>query len=151
MAKRGCKVVVVMGMVALALGGPKAAFGAEPEFRAMRILIITVAGVPPPDMLARAQAETARIYAAMGVRLIWEPRTTPTTAIGPADPLSSPARLTMLIISNPNICPERVAADALGAAPAAEDGVGRLAYAFHERIGASAQRHGTDPAKILAM
>jgi hypothetical protein len=37
----------------------------------------------------------------------------------------------------------------LGAVPAGENGIGRLAYAFHERIEASAQRHGTDPAKIL--
>jgi hypothetical protein len=121
MAKTARKVVVVMGMVALALAGTKlAAFGAEPEFPAMRILVITVAGVLPPDMLARAQAETARIYAAVGVRLTWEARTAPTTAIGPADTLSSLTRLTMLIISNPNAWPERVAADALGAAPAAD-------------------------------
>ena len=90
-------------------------------------------------MLVRAQTETARIYAAVGVRLVWE-----------ADPLSLFPRLSMLIVTTPDAWSERVVATALGAAPAGDQGMGRLAYAFQERIQAFARHHGTDPAKILA-
>jgi len=88
-AKTAHKVVVAMGLVAVGLAGtPPAAFGAEPDFPAMRILVITVAGVPPPEMLVQPQAETARIYAAAGVTLVWETRGDPIRAVHPADPLS---------------------------------------------------------------
>ncbi len=138
MAKTARNLVVVMGIVVAGSAGTTlSAFGAEPDLLAIRILVGTVAGVRP-DMLVRAQTETARIYAAVGVRLVWE-----------TDPLSLLPRLTMLIVSSPDAWSERVVATALGAAPAGDDGTGRLAYAFHERIEASARRHGTDPAKIL--
>ena len=130
--------LVVMGIVAIGLAGTTpAAFGGEPELSAMRILVINKAGVPPPDVLVRAQAETARIYAAVGVRLVW------------TDPLSFFSRLTMMIVPTSNLELTKGAADAMGAAPAADEGTGRLAYAFYDRIEASAQLHGADPAKVL--
>ena len=131
--------LVVMGIVVAGLAGTTpSALGAEPELLAIRILVATVAGVPP-DMLVRAQTETARVYAAVGIRLVWE-----------GDPLNLLPHLTMRIVSGPGHWFERVAESALGAVPAGDDGVGRLAYAFHERIQAAARRQGTDPAKILA-
>lgn len=139
MATTVCNLVIVGIVMAGLAGTTPSAFGAEPELLAMKILVVTVADGPSPDMLVRAQTETARIYAAVGVRFVWE-----------ADALSLLPRLTMLIVSNPDTWPERVAATALGAAPAGDDGVGRLAYAFYGRIQDSARRHGTDPAKILA-
>ena len=135
MAKTARK-VVVMVMVGLA-GITPAAAGAEPESSEMRILVVNRAGVPSPDVLVRAQAETARIYAAVGVKLVW------------TDPPSSFFRLTMMIARSSNLSLTKGAADAMGAAPAADEGTGRLAYAFYDRIEAAAQQHRTDAAKIL--
>src|SRR5688572_24316398 len=146
MAKTACRVVTVMGMVAAGLAGTAPSALGEPELLGVKILVVTVAGAPPPpDVLVRAQTETARIYAAVGVRLVWEARGAPITA----DPLSLLPRLTMIIVDNPDAWPERVAASALGVAPDGQSGVGRRAYAFNERIQESGRRHGTDPAKIL--
>ena len=53
--------------------------------------------------------------------------------------------------SNLGVGVEDVAADAMGAAPAADDGTGRVAYAFYVRIEALAQRRGIDVAKVLGI
>jgi hypothetical protein len=94
-------------------------------------------GVPPPDILQRAQAETARIYAAIGVTLVW-------TETLPSLPL-----LTVKIVSEPILGTQKGVANAMGFAPGADEGTGRTAYAFYGRIEASAQRHRTDVAKVL--
>ncbi len=129
--------VVALGLVALELAGTtSAAFGAEPERPTIVILVNSVPGVPI-EVLLRAKAETARIYADAGVRLVW------------SDPSWTLPRLTVMIVSNPDAWPERVGADALGAAPGTDEGMGRLAYAFYGRIGAAAQQYRTDVAKLL--
>ena len=138
MAKRAFAVPVVMVVVVLGLAGTRTAVGAEPEWLAMRVLVVTVAGVVSPDVLMRAQSETARVYSAIRLRLVWG---------GDPSPLLS--LLTIHIIPHPDAWSERVSATALGAAPAADDGVGRLAYAFLQRIEALAQLHRIDPAKVL--
>ncbi len=138
MAKTARTVVVAVGLVVVGLAAvTPVAFGEEPKGSAIRILVIHDMSVPLRNTLSQAQDETERIYAAAGVKLVW------------TDALATLPRLTMMIVPNPTAWRERVSADALGAAPAAEEGMGRLAYAFHERIEASAQKHGTDPAKIL--
>jgi hypothetical protein len=138
MATTARTVMMAMGLVVVGLAATTPeTFGEEPEGSAIRILVINKMGLPPRDTLVEAQAEAARIYAAVGVRIAW------------TESLSTLPRLTMMIVSNPNAWPERVGADALGAAPAADQGTGHLAYAFHDRIRASAQRHVTDPAKVL--
>jgi hypothetical protein len=73
-------------------------------------------------------------YIDVGVSLVW------------TDSFPTPPRLTMMIVSTPSAWPERVAADAVGAAPATDEGVGRLAHAFSDRIQVAAQHHVTDPA-----
>ena len=86
MAKTACRVAVAMGMIAVGLASTTpAASGAAPELPAIRILVINNVGVPPRETLAQAQAEAARIYAAVGVRLIW------------TDPVPSLPRLTLMI------------------------------------------------------
>jgi hypothetical protein len=138
MAKAARTVAVAMGLVVVGLAATTpAAFGEEPRDSAIKILVNNKMGIPSRDTLVQAQAETARIYAAVGVTLVW------------GESLPTLPRLTMMIVSNPNGWPERVAVDALGAAPAADEGIGRLAYAFHDRIQASAQQHRTDVAKVL--
>lgn len=136
MAKTSRRVVAI-GLVALGLAGTTpAAFGAEPELPAIRILVNTVPGVPI-DVLVRAKSETTRIYADAGVRLAW------------SDPSRTLPRLTVMIVSNPDAWRERVAANTLGAAPGTDEGLGRLAYAFYDRIGATAQQYRTDVGKLL--
>ena len=54
-----------------------------------------------------------------------------------------------MIVSNPDAWRERVRANTLGAAPATAEGTGRLAYAFYDRIGATAQQYRTDVGKLL--
>ena len=136
MAKTSRRVVAV-GLVALGLAGTTSAvFGAQPELPAITILVNSVPGVPI-DVLLRAKAETARIYADAGVRLAW------------SDPSRTLPRLTVMIVSNPDAWPKRVAASALGAAPGTDEGMGRLAYAFYDRIGATAQQYRTDVGKLL--
>ena len=91
MAKTACNLVVMMGIVVAGSAATAlSAFGAEPDLLAIRIFVVTVPDVRP-DMLVRAQTETARIYAAVGVELVWE-----------ADPLSLLPRLTMLIVTTPD-------------------------------------------------
>lgn len=139
MVKTARTVVVAMGLMAAGpAGGAPATLDTEHE-PAMKILVMNHVGVPPRDVVIRAQAETARIYAAVGVRLDW------------IDPLPAFPRLTMKIISDSNLGGQKGAADALGAAPAADEGTGRVAYAFYARIEATAQRHGTDVAKVLGL
>jgi len=129
--------VVATGLVALGLAGPtSAAFGSEPERPALMILVNSVPGVPI-DVLLRAKGETARIYADAGVRLAW------------SDPSGTLPCLTVMLVSNPDTWPERVGPNALGAAPGTAEGMGRLAYAFYGRIGATAQQHRTDVGKLL--
>ena len=136
MANTSCR-VVALGLVALGLAGTTpAAFGSEPERPAIMILVNSVPGVPI-DVLLRAKVETARIYADAGVRLVW------------SEPSRTLPRLTVMIVSNPDTWPERVGANALGAAPGTAEGMGRLAYAFHDRIEATAQQHRTDVGKLL--
>jgi len=138
MAKAVRTVAVAMGLAAATMArAASAAFSAEAELPAIRILVMSHVGVPPPDVLFRAQAETARVYSAVGVRLVWN------------DALTSPARLTMMIIPASNLEVTKGSTDALGAAPAADEGTGRLAYAFYARIETLAQRHGIDVAKVL--
>ena len=140
MANTAGQAVGVTVLVAVGLAGvAPAAFGDEPEVPAMRILIRSHVGVVPPDVLVRAQSETTRIYAALGVRLVWN------------DSGASLPRLAMLVVSNPVLASGKRRPEALGAAPAADLGTGRLAYAFYARIGASAQRYRTDVAKVLAV
>ena len=101
MAKTSRRVVAI-GLVALGLAGTTpAAFGAEPELPAIRILVNTVPGVPI-DVLLRAKAETARIYADAGVRLVW------------SDPSRTLPRLTVMIVSNPDAWRERVGSEYVG-------------------------------------
>ena len=103
MAKTACNLVVMMGIVVAGSAGTAlSAFGAEPDLLAIRIFVVTVAGVRP-DMLVRAQTETARIYAAVGVRLVWE-----------ADPLSLLPRLSMLIVSDSRCLVRKSCSDCLG-------------------------------------
>ena len=129
--------VVAVGLVALGFAGnTSAAFGPEPELPAMRILVNTVPGVPI-EVLLRANVEAARIYADAGVRLAW------------SDPSRTLPCLTVMIVSNPDAWLERVGANALGAAPGTDEGMGRLAYAFFDRIGATAQQYRTDVGKLL--
>jgi len=140
MANPTWRIVMAMGLVAAGLAGTAAeAFGADAELPAIRILVTNKVGVPPTDVLVRAQSETARIYAAVGVRLGW-------TDLSPELP-----RLTMMIMSDSNLARQKGAADAVGAAPAADQGTGRVAYAFYVRIEALAQRHGIDVAKVLGI
>jgi hypothetical protein len=94
-------------------------------------------GVPPPDILLQAQAETARIYAAIGVKLVW------------TDPSRALPLLTVKIVSEPILGTQNGVADAMGFAPGADEGTGRVAYASYGRIDASAQRHRTEVAKVL--
>ena len=109
----------------------------ESAFPKLRILVINAAGIPPLDMLLQAHAENTRIYSGAGVNLLW------------SDPLNSIARLTMLIISNPNAWLNRVPIDALGLAPGTDGDPGRLAYAFYDRIQTSAKHHQTNAATLL--
>ena len=140
MANTARTVAVATGLVAAGLAGTApAASGADAERPAIRILAVNKVSVPPADVLVRAQAETTRIYAAAGVRLVWN------------DPLSSISRLTMMVVPASNLELTKDAADALGAAPAADEGTGRLAYALYARIEATAERHGTDVAKVLGI
>ena len=130
-----------LALVAAGLAGTVAeAFGADADLPAIRILVVNKIGVPPTDVLVRAQSETARIYAAVGVRLEW--------AGQPALP-----RLVMMIPSDSNlgVGVEDVAPDAMGAAPAADEQTGRVAYAFYGRIEALAKRGGIDAAKVLGI
>jgi hypothetical protein len=139
MANPARRVAVAMGLVAAGLAGTAAeAFGADAELPAIRILVINKAGVPPADVIVEAQSETARIYAALGVRLEWTG-------------LSALPRLAMLITSDSNLGGQDVAADAMGAAPAADDETGRVAYAFYVRIEGLAKRHAVDVAKVLGI
>ena len=135
MANTTWHIGVATGLV-VGLAATVPAFGAEPEIPAIRILVHAVTTIPP-DRLVRAQAEATRIYAAVGVRLVW------------TDPLPTLPRITMMIVSNPDDLPTVVGADALGVAPAADEGVGRLAYAYYVRIVASADQHSIDVAKLL--
>ena len=139
MANTARRVVVAMGLVAAGLAGTAAeAFGAGAELPAIRILVVNKVGVRSTDVLVRAQSETARIYAAVGVRLEW-------TGL-PALP-----RLAMMITPDSNLGGQDVAADAMGAAPAADEKTGRVAYAFYARIEALAKRGGSDVAKVLGI
>jgi hypothetical protein len=114
-------------------------FDAEADLPAIRILVTSHAGLVPRDVLVRAQSETARSYAALGVRLVWN------------DPGASLPHLAMLIVSSLTSASAKCATEALGAAPAANQGTGRLAYAFYAPIEASAQRYRIDVAKVLGI
>ena len=139
MANPARRIVVAMGLMAAGLAGTAVeAFGAGAELPAIRILVVNKVGVPPTDVLVRAQSETARIYAAVGVRLEW----TGQPALPP---------VVVMIISDSNLEGQAVAANALGTAPAADEGTGRVAYAFYVRLQALAQRHGIDVAKVLGI
>ena len=136
MAKTSQRIVAV-GLVALGLvGSTSAAFASKPGLPAIRILVNSVPGVPF-DVLLRAKGETARIYADAGVRLVW------------SDPSRTLPCVTVMIVSNTDAWPKRVGASALGAAPGTDEGMGRLAYAFYDRIGVTAQQYRTDVAKLL--
>ena len=137
MTKTARQLLVAMGLIASGLTGSNPAFGAEPERPAIRILVVNHLGRPRQDILVRAQAEVTRIYAAAGVRLVW------------TDPSRTLPYLTIMIDSEQHFGTPRGAADAMGAAPAADEGNGRLAYAFYNHIEASSQHYGTDVAKVL--
>lgn len=137
MANTARQLIVAMGVVASGWTGSNLAFGAQPEPPAIRVLTVNHLGTPHQDILVRAQAEVARIYAAAGVKLVW-------TGSSPALP-----SLILMIVSERDFGAQGAAANAMGAAPAADEGAGRPAYAFYNRIEASSQHYGTDVAKIL--
>ena len=136
-AECGCRIAVaiVAGNVGLA-GVALPVLGAEPKLR-MSVLVVHKVGVPAADVLGQAQAETSRIFAAIGVRLSWN------------DPPTSGCPLTVMIVRQANLGLTKGAADAMGAAPAADDRTGRLVYAYYDRIDASAQKYRTDVAAML--
>ena len=129
--------VVAIGLVALGVAGTTSvAFGSASKRPGITIFVNSVPGVPI-DVLQRAKGETARIYTDAGVRLNW------------SDPSRTLPRLTVMIVSNPDSWRERIGANALGSAPGTDEGMGRLAYAFYDRIGAAAQQYRTDVGKLL--
>lgn len=85
-------------------------------------------GLAPPDVVSRAQAEVTRLYALIGVEVVWRPPTTDDAAV----------RMVKLTTWEPRN--DRIPVMALGATYRAESPVDARAYVFWLRVQHYAQQ-----------
>jgi hypothetical protein len=90
------------------------------------------------EVMVRAQAEAARIFAELGVDLLWANATIGTPA--------SPPRITVVVAP---IAVRGAMRRALGTAIATESTAGHRAYAYVDRVRLFAKRTSLDLAKVL--
>jgi hypothetical protein len=126
--------VFVLGLVVGLTGRPTTTF-AQSESLSLRLVGVNEAKVPG-DVLTRAQAEATRIYARIGVTLIW------------ADSVAADSHFTVKIVMNP-LGGKSVDRRAMGGTPGTRHTRGTLAYAYYSRVEKLAHGSGTDEAKIL--
>lgn len=104
-------------------------------------VLISSAGCVPADILAQAQGETVRIYAAAEVDLVW-------VAPGPVS-LEPSAFALATIVRCATQVERRRQPDRMGVAPTTRQTAGILAYAFYDNIERFAHREAVNAAQIL--
>jgi hypothetical protein len=120
--------------IELGLGRPVAASHGMPS---VFLYLANEAGVSA-DIVADARQEVIRIYAQIGVRVIWAAHTTGS----PKDPL--------IIIISP-ITGQLVGPTSLGLAVRGTNSSGRLAYVFYDRVQPLARKHQMREASLLGV
>lgn len=124
-------VVLFLGAIA---SHPAAATGRDPIVIAIKIK--DYAGVPS-SVRETAQAEAARVYAAIGVNVLWQF----SPAADEHEPAASTANLRVNILSPAMTRRLTPPPDAAATAPRTREKCGRVAYVFYDRVQQIAQGH----------
>ena len=92
------------------------------DARQFGVRLINQANVPA-DVMSRAQADASRIYAALGVEIVW--------IVNANDPLPTAPKVTLVVVPKSMSVSTRFA---LGTAIANRTSAGRRAYAFLDKV-----------------
>ena len=130
---RGCLIGAAL-TIELSLGRPVAANDGMPS---VLLYLANEAGVSS-DIVGDARQEVIRIYAQIGVRVIWTEHVTGS----PKDPL---------VIIIPPITGQWVGPTSLGLALRGANSSGRLAYVFYDRVQPLARKHQMSDASLLGV
>lgn len=148
MDKTGRTLAMALAFSTLMTAGMQRSAFAEGTFPALEVLITNRDRVPggpacvSAPVLAQAQAEAVRIYAAAGVDLIW-------TGVGLISRPPSAFALVTIVMCGTHAGVRNRSADVMGFAPATQQRAGKVAYAFYDKIQQFAQRKQVNAAKLL--
>jgi hypothetical protein len=130
---RGCLIGAALA-IELGLGRPVAASDGMPSV----LLYLANEASVSPDIVRDARQEVIRIYARIGVRVIWAEHVTGSPKVP-------------LVIIIPQITGQWVGPTSLGLAVRGANSSGRVAYVFYDRVLPLATKHQMSDASLLGV